>query len=216
MQETENALDTIREFNRLYHESEVWENRTFFLGIPVKKAPTDLWLYQELISKVRPQAVVETGTYVGGSAAWMLGCMLLSRIESPLVVTVDLEQRHELRTPEIVQLVGSSTEIATQNAIENLVAGKSPVMVVLDSDHNAHHVLDEMVMYAPLVTTGSYLIVEDTNLNGHPIRPGAGPGPMEAVKEFLSLEEGAAFEVDETCHKFLLTFNPSGYLRKVR
>jgi len=69
------------------------------------------------------------------------------------------------------------------------------------------------MMYAPLVTPGSYLIVEDTNINGNPVYPEFGPGPMEAVQEFLP--EHPEFEVDRECEKFGLTFNPSGYLRRV-
>jgi len=64
-----------------------------------------------------------------------------------------------------------------------------------------------------LVTTGSYLIVEDTNINGHPARPGWGPGPMEAVETFL--RETAAFVIDRGREKFMLTFNPNGYLKRI-
>ena len=64
------------------------------------------------------------------------------------------------------------------------------------------------------MTKGNYLVAEDTNINGHPVRPSFGPGPMEAVNTFL--EEDDSFEIDSTREKFLLTFNPRGYLRKVR
>jgi cephalosporin hydroxylase len=87
------------------------------------------------------------------------------------------------------------------------------VMVVLDSDHSAAHVLDELRAYAPLVTPGSYLVVEDTNINGHPVFDSFGPGPTEAVTKFL--DESSAFVVDRSREKFLLTFNPSGWLRRV-
>ena len=85
-------------------------------------------------------------------------------------------------------------------------------MVVLDSDHSRDHVLQELELYAPLVTPGCYLVVEDTNVNGHPVSPGFGPGPMEAVTEFLGTTDD--FEVDRGREKLMLTFNPSGYLRR--
>ena len=69
-----------------------------------------------------------------------------------------------------------------------------------------------MHAYAPLVTPGSYLVVEDTNLNGHPVDSDHGPGPAEAVAEFLERNDG--FVRDESKEKFLLTFNPGGFLEK--
>jgi cephalosporin hydroxylase len=76
------------------------------------------------------------------------------------------------------------------------------------------HVLDELRIYSKLVTKDNYLIVEDTNLNGHPVAPGSGPGPMEAVDGFE--RENHDFVSDRSREKFLMTFNPKGYLRKIR
>ena len=85
-------------------------------------------------------------------------------------------------------------------------------MVILDSAHTKAHVLAEMRAYAPMVTVGSYLLVEDTNVNGHPVAPDFGPGPMEAVEAFLT--ETDEFERDPSREKFLLSFNPGGWLRR--
>jgi cephalosporin hydroxylase len=88
----------------------------------------------------------------------------------------------------------------------------SPVMVILDADHSRDHVLSELRVFAPLVTSGSYLIVEDTNINGHPVFEEFGPGPYEAVEEFFL--ENDDFEVDESCHLYYVTQNPRGYLKR--
>jgi cephalosporin hydroxylase len=82
-------------------------------------------------------------------------------------------------------------------------------MVILDSDHHAPHVLEELRAYGPLVTPGHYLIVEDTILN-HEVRPQFGRGPAEAVEQFLS--ETDDFARDPKCEKFLMSFNPGGFL----
>jgi cephalosporin hydroxylase len=85
-------------------------------------------------------------------------------------------------------------------------------MVILDSDHSRDHVLGELRIYGKMVTRGQYLIVEDTNINGHPALPEFGPGPMEALD--LYLKEDDAFEIDPSREKFYMTFNPRGYLRR--
>jgi cephalosporin hydroxylase len=92
-------------------------------------------------------------------------------------------------------------------------AGAGAVLVLLDSDHRRDHVLAELRAYAPMVTPGSYLVVEDSNINGHPVYEDFGPGPTEAVQDFL--KERDDFEVDRSREKFLLSFNPGGWLRRV-
>ena len=86
------------------------------------------------------------------------------------------------------------------------------MLAILDSDHSYAHVRDELAIYGELVSPGSYLIVEDSNINGHPVYPEFGPGPMEAIDEFLA--GGAPFDVDASREKFFVTFNPRGFLRK--
>jgi cephalosporin hydroxylase len=104
---------------------------------------------------------------------------------------------------------GSSIDPTVIVRIERYVEHESRVLVVLDSDHAAEHVLAELDAYAPFVTPGSYLIV-DTNVNGNPVLPEHGPGPREAVNEFLA--GGNSFTVDQRPEKFGITFNPGGYL----
>ena len=86
------------------------------------------------------------------------------------------------------------------------------VMVVLDSDHIKSHVLKELDALSSLVTKGSYLIVEDTNINGHPVLPNFGDGPWEALHEWLP--NHPEFEIDKSCEKFGITFFPDGFLKR--
>ena len=85
--------------------------------------------------------------------------------------------------------------------------------MILDSDHSQAHVEAELAAYASLVPVGGYVIVEDSNIGQ--IREDLLPGPMEAIESFLA---GGAdrFQIDRTREKFLITFNPSGYLQRVR
>jgi cephalosporin hydroxylase len=130
------------------------------------------------------------------------------------VITVDVEARSTRPThPRITYITGSSIDASTVQRVNDLAAG-ARVMVILDSDHSKSHVLQEIELYAPFVQLGDYLIVEDTNINGHPTFPEYGAGPMEAVETFLA--ESDEFEVDIKCERFMLTFNPRGYLRRVK
>mgnify|MGYP005675435307 CR=1 FL=1 len=74
------------------------------------------------------------------------------------------------------------------------------VLVILDSDHNMPHVLEEMKTFSGFITKGSYMIVEDSNVNGHPIIPNWGLGPFEAIQEFL--QENNFFNLDKSKEKF--------------
>ena len=109
---------------------------------------------------------------------------------------------------------GSSTSDAVLRAVRGFVFHANSVVVILDSAHDKDHVLEELRSYSSFVTVGNYLIAEDTNINGHPVLPNYGPGPMEAVEEFLLLNKD--FVVDETREKYLLTFNRRGYLKRLK
>jgi cephalosporin hydroxylase len=201
-------------FHLRYHrEGAHTFNNTYWLGVPVQKTPPDLWIYQEILNEIRPDLIVETGTYKGGSAYYLASiCDLLHHGE---VATVDIvEYPDRPKHDRIRYLLGSSVAPDIVAQFRKLAAGKQTVMVSLDSNHTMEHVLNELRLYSGLVTKGSYLVVEDTHFNGHPILPNAGPGPMEAVDAFL--RENHDFAIDREREKFLLTFNPRGYLRRVR
>jgi cephalosporin hydroxylase len=201
-------------FHKLYYDSgtmgETW-SKTYWMGTRVAKCPLDLWTYQEILSDVKPDIIIECGTLYGGSAAFLASiCDLL---ETGRIITIDVRPREDVPVhPRIRYLHGSSTAPEILEIIADEIGPEDKVLVILDSDHRKEHVLDELRAYADLVTVGSYLIVEDTNLNGHPVAPEFGSGPMEALEDFL--KEDDRFQVDENREKFFLTFNPRGYLHK--
>jgi cephalosporin hydroxylase len=205
---------TIDGFHHLYYDGLPGEGnifkRTFWMGVECLKCPLDLWVYQEILHEIRPDLVVETGTHLGGSALFMAHMMDI--IGKGEIVTIDIN--HEARRPthpRIHYVHGSSADpLILETILDN--RADTVRMVILDSDHSESHVTRELELLSPHVTPGSYLIVEDTNINGHPAYPDYGPGPFEAVEKFLA--RNSAFEVDETREKFLMTFNPRGFLRR--
>lgn len=210
-----NAREVIDIFHQIYYYSseKTWEN-TFWLGWPTLKCPLDMWVYQEIIFEVKPDVIIETGTYFGGSALFF--AMLLDRLQKGIVVTIDILERQKKRPDHnrIRYITGSSVSSEVVKQVELLVEKQRRVMVILDSDHTKHHVLEELNIYSRFVDTGSYIIVEDTDLNGHPVKPEFGPGPMEAVDEFL--KKNSSFAIDYSREKFLMTQNPGGYLKRIK
>ena len=193
------------------YESDAWTRATW-LGVQALKNPLDLWVYQEIMAETRPALVVETGTYRGGSALFLASvCDLLDVGE---VVSIDVEAVRDdyPEHPRITYLGGrSSTDPDVVGEVRERAAGRN-VLVILDSDHSQAHVEAELEVYAPLVPIGCYLIVEDSNIGR--IRKDLMPGPLEAIETFLARSD--SFEIDREREKFLITFNPSGYLRRVR
>jgi cephalosporin hydroxylase len=188
-----------------------WKD-TYWLGVHAAKCPLDLWIYQEIVWETRPDLVVECGTASGGSALFLAS--VLDQLGSGRVCTIDVAELPDRPNhPRIQYLSGSSTDCDIFARVEELAASADRVMVILDSDHSCEHVARELGLYAPLVTPSCYLIVEDTNLNGNPVVSEFGPGPGEAVAAFLGLNHD--FAVDAAREKLLLTFNPSGYLRRL-
>ena len=191
--------------------SNAWTDATW-LGAQALKNPLDLWVYQEIMSELRPELVVETGTYRGGSAFFLASmCDLLHGGE---VVSIDIEPvRDDYPAHERITYLGgrSSTDADVLAAVRARAEGKR-TLVILDSDHSQAHVEAELAEYAPLVPVGGYVIVEDSNIGQ--IRKDLLPGPLEAIQAFLARTD--AFVVDRGREKFLVTFNPSGYLRRVK
>jgi cephalosporin hydroxylase len=206
--------DTVDRFHELYYDAgdRTWRD-TWWMGIRTYKCPLDLWIYQEILHELRPDLVVECGTAEGGSALYI--AHVLDLLGKGDVITVDLAPAARPPShPRIRYLHGSSTDPAIVHQIEDAARGKAAVVVILDSDHTRAHVGEELRLYQGLVTPGSYLIVEDTNVNGHPVLRDHGPGPGEAVREFLSGR--GDFFADTSREKFFLSFNPGGYLRRRR
>lgn len=193
---------------RYYRIGEKTTFNTFWGGVKTLKCPLDMWIYQEILSDRRPDVIIECGTKYGGSAYFF--STVFDMIKSGRVITIDIEDfpgkpAHD----RITYVSGSSISPEILEKVKAAIRPGEKIMVILDSNHRRDHVFRELELYAPMVTQGQYMVVEDTNINGHPARPSYGPGPMEAVRTYMSGRTD--FSPDRSREKFMLTYNPEGY-----
>jgi cephalosporin hydroxylase len=194
----------------------VWRSlpwtRTTWLGRRIETAPTDLLAYQEMIAGVRPDWVIETGTGDGGRALFLASvCELVGH---GAVVSVDENLADDVpRHGRLHYVRGAAHDAETVRQVRALV-GDGRALVVLGSCADRATTTAAFNAYAPLVPVGSYVVVADTIVNGHPVWPEFGPGPAESVKQILNAR--GEFVPDPTMEKYSLTFNPGGFLKRVR
>lgn len=204
--------EIIRQFGLLFHEA--WDrHRRTWMGVHIIKYPTDLFIYQMIIHDLKPDVIIETGSYKGGGALFFASmCELVGHGH---VLSIDRRDLMQAKHPRLTQFIGRGTSDEMLARVREFV-GEGSCMVVLDSNHETSFVKRELVAYGPIVTVGQYLVVEDTYLSGRPLLKAKymGNGPYEAVQWFLKRTD--KFEPIPWEESVLVSSNPGGYLRKVR
>lgn len=203
-----------------YYETGVWQ-RLLYRGVRTLKMPLDLWNYQELIFENDIHWVLETGTRHGGSALYFADLLASSEREGKVIsvdVTHDALYPAVLPHPRIQLLLGDSAAAEMVGVIRRLIPGDRShgLLLILDSDHTAAHVTRELNALVPLLRKGDYLVVEDTIVNGHPVRPDFGPGPLEAIEDFVARNPGLLVADVEREEKFGCSFAYRGYYKVER
>jgi len=216
------SMNFIKESNKYkytYHFS--------WLGRPIIQVPQDIIAIQEIIWKVKPELILETGIAHGGSL--IFSSSMLELIGKGKVVGIDIDIRHHNKNAiqkhplykRIIMIQGSSIEKNTISKVKKFTKGKKKIIVILDSSHSHDHVLKELQLYSPFVKKGSYLIVLDTAIEDMPKnsfknRPwDKKNNPKTAVREFLKTNN--RFEIDkEYDDKLLITSAPEGFLKCIK
>ena len=216
--------------------SRLWFNRSFkyeysyhfnWLDRPIIQYPQDIVALQEIIWKVKPDLIIETGIARGGSLVFSASILDLIGKGEVLGIDVNIHEknRKELERhtmyKRITMIQGSSVDKNVVKKVYKFAKRKKRVMVFLDSNHTHEHVLNELKAYSPLVTKGSYMVVFDTVIDDMPKkffhkRPwGKGNNPKSAVIEFL--KDSDRFIIDKKFeNKLLITVAPCGHLKCIK
>lgn len=203
------SLDmSLREWIEFFQNKIVTEN-VRYRGVLTWKNILDLWIVQEIIHDTQPEVVVEIGSKFGGTTLWLSDVM--RSVGSGKVISIDLV-RPATNFPDNVQFVqGDSVTPKTVATVEESRA-RGRTMVMTDGNHAAEHVFAELELYAPMVAPGCYFIVEDGIVDVMEWRQYT-PGPLVAVQKFLCVND--QFVIDESREKFILTYAPSGFLKRL-
>jgi len=188
-------------------------SRTSYFGVRAFKNPLDFWIYQEMICELKPDVIIEVGNHCGGSTLALAHlCDLLGK-----GTVIGLDISHELipdmvrKHPKITLIEADACQVFSQ--VKGFIDPDDEVLVIEDSSHTYENTLNVMRTYSPLIKPGGYMIVEDGNCH-HGIDMGPSPGPYEAIETFI--EENQSFVIDRSREDFLITWNPKGFLKKVR
>ena len=198
-----------------------------WLGRPIIQYPQDIIGLQELMWKIKPDLIIETGIARGGSL--IFSASILEMIGKGKVIGIDVEirkqnkieiQKHYL-FKTIIMLEGSSLDEKIVKKVYRLARGKKKILLLLDSFHTHDHVLRELNLYSNLIRKDNYILVFDTIIedmpkNMFPNRPwGKGNNPKTAVKEFLKINKN--FKLDRKMEeKLLITSCPNGLLKRIK
>ncbi|MGF1610059.1 MAG: cephalosporin hydroxylase family protein [Kiloniellales bacterium] len=216
------ALDFLVQSDR-HHYGYQWT----WLGLPIVQMPQDILVTQEIIWETKPDLMIETGIAWGGSI--VLYASILQLIGKGRVIGIDRvlpdKNRQEIMkypfSDRISLIEGSSVDPDVVRQVKEQVRPGDSVMLLLDSNHTHDHVLEELRLYAPLVTPGQFLVVSDTIVEdippqSHRPRPwGPGDNPKTALRAYL--DETDCFAEDDYINaKLLLSYSPNGYCRRIR
>lgn len=193
--------------------------RMKYHGIPIRKNPLDLWIYQELIFDLKPDLIIEIGSAHGGSTLWLAHQLDLLGDDKAKVLSLDIDRTPYIAShPRITEITGDSASQEIVDQVKPFRDAASVVLVLHDGNHTAEGVTKDLQAYADMVTPGSYFVVEDglgdlKRTWGYSQYQGHG-GPLDATLDFLKTRKD--FEVDYDRERYILTQNNLGFLRRVR
>ena len=219
LKKSKDWIDNVFDYEYVYHFR--------WLGRPIIQFPQDMVAVQELIWKIKPDFIIESGIARGGSLIFYASILELLNHGKIIGIDIDIRKHNRIEIENhplfkrIKLIEGSSIDDSVIHKIKKIIKDKKKIMILLDSHHTEQHVLEELEKYSPFVRSGSYVVVFDTiieNMKKHHSenRPwNHGNNPKTAVTKFL--KKNKRFKIDkEIQKKLLITSCPDGYLKCIK
>ena len=189
------------------------KKRTTYFGVRAIKNPLDFWVYCDIMYEVKPDVVIEIGNCYGGGTLAL--AHVLDNLQKGKVIGLDIDHSEVPRIvrkhPRITLITGDACE--SFEKVKEFIGRKDKVLVIEDSSHTYENTLNVLKKFESLVTRGSYFIVEYSVCH-HGLEDGPDPGPYEAIEEFM--QDNTSFEIDRTKESYFITWNPKGFLKKIK
>jgi len=219
LKKSKDWIDNVFDYEYVYHFR--------WLGRPIIQFPQDMVAVQELIWKIKPDFIIESGIARGGSLIFYASILELLNHGKIIGIDIDIRKHNRIEIENhtlfkrIKLIEGSSIDDSVIHKIKKIIKDKKKIMILLDSHHTEQHVLEELEKYSPFVRSGSYVVVFDTiieDMKKHHSknRPwNHGNNPKTAVSKFL--KKNKRFKIDkEIQKKLLITSCPDGYLKCIK
>lgn len=210
----ENSLDWNIDTWLHYHQDNLHYHQKY-RGLQMIKNPFDLVVYEEIFWEIKPTVIIEIGNMNGGFTLWCKDRMNLIGTNGK-VITIDLEAKAEKNLKEFeseafISLIGDCNSSQVLEQVKMNITKTDQVLVIEDSAHTFDNTLKVMQNYSNFVSQGSYLIVEDGICDI--IHVGPEPGPLKAIEAWVTTQKN--FIIDRSRERYIMTYNPKGYLKRI-
>lgn len=198
----------------IFHQKEIVIKQVTWMGTPIFKNVLDAWIYQEIIYEIQPDLIIEIGSGYGGSTKYFAD--LLDMLDKGKVISIDKDRSiYHVEHKRITALTGSSSDPEIIARVAEASENKT-VLLIQDGDHSRRQVSEDLENYSKFISPNSYFIVEDGIVDLFHYGDSLGfqeEGPLVAVEEFL--KHHPEFEIDPVRERYLLTYNPKGFLKRI-
>ena len=198
----------------IYHQKKIVFDQVTWMGTPIWKNPLDAWIYQEIIHEVQPDVIIEIGSRYGGGTKYLAN--LLDMLGKGMVISIDIDRSvYNLDHERVKVLTGNSSDPKIISEVACMCRGKN-VLVIQDGDHSKKQALEDLENYSRFISVNSYFIMEDGIVDLFHYDDGLGfqeEGPLAAIEEFLS--RNSHFVIDSSRERYILTYNPKGFLKRI-